>query len=102
MKSHSDIPHRRLLEIVSARTSCRAYGPDPVADEDIKYMPEAARLAPSACNKQPWRFVVVRPAGTRRSIVENGLLPGLKMTWALEAPVLIVVGCDALLPQLKA
>ena len=57
-------------------------------------MLEAARLAPSACNKQPWRFAVVREASLRRRIVEDGFLPGIKIDWALEAPVHVAVGME--------
>jgi nitroreductase len=55
---------------------------------------EAARLAPSACNKQPWRFAVIRDADSRRRIVEEGFLPGINMDWALDAPVHIAVGME--------
>jgi nitroreductase len=72
--------------------SCRAYEPDPIPQEHLTQILEAARLAPSACNKQPWRFAVVRDASLRRRIVEEGFLPGIKMDWALEAPVHIAIG----------
>ena len=55
---------------------------------------EAARLAPSACNQQPWRFAVVREPDLRRRIVEEGFLPGIKMTWAMDAPVQVVIGME--------
>lgn len=57
-------------------------------------MLEAARLAPSACNQQPWRFAVVQDLDLRRRIVQDGFLPGIEMTWALHAPVLIVIGME--------
>jgi nitroreductase len=55
---------------------------------------EAARLAPSACNQQPWRFAVVRDLDLKRRIVEEGFLPGIKMTWAIDAPVHVVIGME--------
>lgn len=55
---------------------------------------DAARLAPSACNQQPWRFAVVRELDLRRRIVEEGFLPGIKMAWAIEAPVHVVIGME--------
>lgn len=55
---------------------------------------EAARLAPSACNKQPWRFAVVCDPDLRRRIVEEGFLPGIKMPWAVTAPVHVVIGME--------
>lgn len=81
-----------LMDLISRRTSCRAYKTDPVPHEQVEQMLEAARLAPSACNKQPWRFAVVRDAALRSRIVKEGFLPGIKMDWALDAPVHIVLG----------
>jgi nitroreductase len=83
-----------LMDVVARRVSCRAYRLDPVPHECLMQMLEAARLAPSACNKQPWRFAVARDADLRRRIVEDGFLPGIKMDWALEAPVHIVIGME--------
>jgi nitroreductase len=85
---------RVLIDVISRRVSCRDYKPDPVPVEDLMRILEAARLAPSACNKQPWRFAVVRDPGLRRRIVEEGFLPGIRMDWALEAPVHVVIGME--------
>jgi nitroreductase len=74
--------------------SCRAYKTDPVPQSDLLRILEAARLAPSACNQQPWRFAVVRDAELRRRIVEEGFLPGIKMDWAIAAPVHVVAGME--------
>ena len=46
-------------ELVHKRQSDRKYAPEPVAREHILKCLEAARLAPSACNSQPWKFIVV-------------------------------------------
>ncbi len=81
-----------LLDLVRRRWSCRAYAPEPVSEAAIRYCLECARLAPSACNRQPWRFAVVRDAGLRRRIVREGLLPGLRMDWAERAPVIVALG----------
>lgn len=83
-----------VADVIAQRVSCRAYRPDPVPEEQLLQILEAARLAPSACNKQPWRFVVVRDAERRRRIVEDAFLPGIKMAWAASAPVHIVVGME--------
>ena len=71
-----------LMGLIARRVSCRAYRPDPVPQEHLMQILDAARLAPSACNKQPWRFAVVRDSNLRRQIVEEGFLPGIKMAWA--------------------
>ena len=49
-----------FLEFVSSRQSDRAFDPNrPVEKEKIERILEAARLAPSACNAQPWHMIVV-------------------------------------------
>ncbi|MGB2877160.1 MAG: nitroreductase family protein [Dehalococcoidales bacterium] len=47
-----------FLEIAKKRYSVRAYKPDPVADDKLQNVLEAARLAPTACNIQPFQFIV--------------------------------------------
>jgi nitroreductase len=81
-----------IAEVIAKRRSCRSYREDPVSREDIEKILEAARLAPSACNQQPWRFAVVTDADRKREIIEHGFRIGIKMDWALRAPVLIVLG----------
>ena len=49
-----------FLDVVRARRSIREFRPDPVPEEAIAQLLEAASLAPSSCNRQPWRFVLVR------------------------------------------
>jgi nitroreductase len=87
-------PPRGLMATITSRVSCRSYLPDPVREADLLQILEAARLAPSACNLQPWRFAVIRDAEARRRVVEKGFLPGIKMNWALDAPVHIVIGME--------
>ncbi|MGE5279871.1 MAG: nitroreductase family protein [Deltaproteobacteria bacterium] len=48
-----------FLDLVRQRGSTRRFDPRPVAREALERCIEAARLAPSACNSQPWRFFVV-------------------------------------------
>lgn len=80
-----------FLDLVKKRQSCRDYSETPVPDEYVANCIEAARLAPSACNKQPWRFMVVKNCELRKSICSEGLLPGLPMPWLKKAPVIIVL-----------
>jgi nitroreductase len=77
-----------FFETVRARRSVRAFRPDPVDEADIERILEAARLAPSANNRQEWRFVVVRDALTRQmlSIAAEG------QAFVAEAPV-VVAAC---------
>ena len=74
-----------LPEIVE-RYSCRAYAERPVEEDKLVRILEAARLAPSACNFQEWRFVVVRDSDTRRRLA----IAANRQMFVGEAPVLIV------------
>lgn len=79
-----------FMEIAQARQSCRAYDETrPVEDEKIAAMLEAARLAPSACNGQPYHFTVCR--GEKAAEAARATT-GLGMNkFAAQAPVLIVI-----------
>lgn len=81
-----------VADVIRRRRSCRAYRDEPVSRENIEQVLEAARLAPSACNQQPWRFAVVTDQKRRTRIIEEGFRRGIPMRWALKAPVLIVIG----------
>lgn len=48
-----------FLELVKSRYSCRAYQPRSIEKDKLDYILECVRLAPSAVNKQPWRFRIV-------------------------------------------
>lgn len=58
-----------FLALVKKRRSIRSFKPDPVADEAIDRIIEAARWAPSGFNLQPWEFVVVKQETLRMKIV---------------------------------
>ncbi len=57
-------------DAVLSRLTVREFRPDPVPDEVVLKLLEAARLAPSSQNLQPWHFVVVRDGNTIRRIGE--------------------------------
>ena len=57
-------------ELIAARYSVRAYRPDPVEDEKLQTVLEAARLAPTAHNLQPIQLVVMRTAGREEERAE--------------------------------
>ncbi|MBT3192255.1 MAG: nitroreductase [Verrucomicrobia bacterium] len=77
---------------IAERFSCRSYKTDAIPGEMIHTILEAGRLAPSACNQQPWRFAVVTSDDARTKIVETAFLKGIPMKWALNAPVFFVLG----------
>jgi nitroreductase len=57
-----------ILDVISTRKSIRKYKPDPIPDEVIDKILEAARWAPTGENHQPWRLIVVRDQQTRAII----------------------------------
>lgn len=57
-----------LFEVVHAQRACREFADTPVSDTDLGAVLDAAVHAPSAENRQPWEFVVVRDAATRAAI----------------------------------
>lgn len=79
-----------LFEALFTRRSIRKYTEEDVSPDDVKLMLKAAMLAPSANNRQPWHFVVLRDKSVRAAIAERH--PYAKM--AADAPVVIVVCAD--------
>ena len=79
-----------VLEIIKKRRSIRKYSLTSVEYEKIIKMVEAARLAPSASNRQPWRFIAVTDKNLVKLVVNETL--GVINRWAITAP-LIIVGC---------
>jgi nitroreductase len=80
-----------FLELVKSRQSDRAYDTTRVVEpEKLERILEAARLAPSACNAQPWKFVVV--TDKELSMKVGKATSGLGMNkFAKDAPVHILV-----------
>ncbi len=83
-----------FLHLVKRRTSCRSYEPRPVPREHLERMLETARLAPSACNQQPWRFAVVEAAATRTRLIDEAFLTGIPMRWAENAGAIVALGME--------
>ena len=77
-------------EIAAARQSCRSYDPDrPVEHEKVEAILASARLAPSACNGQPY-FLTVCSGEKAREIAAATMGMGMNK-FAAQAPVQIVV-----------
>jgi nitroreductase len=74
-----------FFDVVKSRYSVRAYSDRPVEDDKLSKAMEAARLAPSASNRQEWRFVVVRDAETRKKLAEIAH----KQSFVAQAPVVL-------------
>lgn len=59
-----------VIEAIRDRRSIRKYKADKIKDEDILQIIEAARLAPSGSNTQPWKFIIIKDEATKKKIVE--------------------------------
>lgn len=83
---------KTLFDLVARRKSVRRYRPDKIPRQIIERILEAARLAPSACNSQPWSFVVADKEPVRSTLARAafGGLYGMNK-FAMEAPVLLTV-----------
>jgi len=90
-----------FIDLARRRQSDRGYAERPVERQQIERCLEAAALAPSACNSQPWFFVVVDDPQLRTRVA--GLLQDRVMNrFAPSAPVLVAVVVEkpSLLPRL--
>jgi nitroreductase len=83
-----------LLALLKGRRSIRLYRPDPVPDEMIEQLLEAGRWAPSASNRQPWAFVVVRDEAIRQQVARHAAYYFIRWAHVSEAPLLIVLCGD--------
>jgi nitroreductase len=57
-----------VFEAISTRRSIRKYKKEPIPNAKLEMIFEAARLAPSAANRQPWRFIVVQDADRKKAL----------------------------------
>lgn len=79
-------------ELIKIRQSVRRYSDKPVEKEKIEKCLEAARLAPSASNSQPWKYIVVDEEELKNKVAEATFDKVVKFNkFALQAPVIIVV-----------
>ncbi len=74
-------------KLIRIRRSIRAYRPDPVPEDVLHRLLDAARVAPTAANRQPFQLIVVTEATTRARLKEV-----YDREWFWSAP-LIIVGC---------
>lgn len=82
----------KFLDLVNKRQSVRGYLEQPVEREKIDRCLEAARVAPSACNSQPWRFIVVDDPELRLKVAKETFGKILSFNhFSMQAPVLVVI-----------
>lgn len=78
-------------ELVEQRQSCRAYDPEREIEADkLERIIEAARLAPSACNSQPWHLITVTDAALRVEVDDALTSIGMNR-WASQATAFVVI-----------
>ncbi len=80
----------QLLDIMKARRSIRKFKPDPVPDDAVHGILEAARWCQSASNKQPWRFIVVK----NKDMIVKIATQATYGSFITQAPVLIAIVAD--------
>ena len=81
-----------FLDLVKARQSIREYINKPVEREKIERCLEAARLAPSASNSQPWRFIVIDDPKLKEAVARKTFDRLISFNrFSLQAPVLIIL-----------
>lgn len=80
---------------IETRHSVRKFADKPVEREKLNECLEAARLAPSACNSQPWHYIVVDDPQVKDAFCKEAFSGVYNMTaWAAKAPVLVAVVSD--------
>ena len=83
---------KSFLELVQLRQSDRSYSEKPVEKEKIERILEVARLAPSACNAQPWKFIVVTDPEKRMQVADAMASKLLSMNhFTKQAPIQLVL-----------
>jgi nitroreductase len=82
-----------VLDIIRKRQSVRKYLDKPVEDEKLKLVLEAARLAPSSSNSQPWRFIAVKDKGLRSKLMHAVPLGVAAINKFIDEAPVVIVGC---------
>lgn len=78
-----------FIELATKRSSVRNFEPKPVEKEKLLYVLEAARIAPSAVNFQPWKFIVVTDPEILKSVQAL-----YHREWLVTAPAIIIAMGD--------
>lgn len=75
----------QLIDLVGSRYSCRGYQARAIEEEKLNYIMECVRLAPSAVNRQPWKFRLVRSQEGREKLQSC-----YQREWFCSAPMYIL------------
>jgi nitroreductase len=91
-KSTLMVDGKGMLELIKSRQSDRKYSDRPLEKEKINRILEAGRMAPSACNAQPWKFIVVDEPSIKSRVAEAATAKLIGMnTFVGQAPVIIAI-----------
>jgi len=83
---------KEILDLIKSRQSDRKYSEKPVEQEKLERILEAGRMAPSACNAQPWKFIVITEPDLLKKVSETASAKLIGMnTFVSQAPLIIVV-----------
>lgn len=81
-----------FAQLIMKRESVRKYTDRPVEEEKIERIMESCRMAPSACNSQPWRFVVVTDPDLKDEVARATTGPAMPINrFAPQAPVIVAL-----------
>ena len=75
-----------FLNLAKERFSARAFSAQAVEEDKVNYLLECAQRAPSACNKQPWHFVVAQTEEARQKVQQS-----YNREWMRQAPLYIII-----------
>jgi len=82
----------KILELIVSRQSDRKYSNKPVEEDKLERILEAGRMAPSACNAQPWKFIVVTDPVLIKALAEAASARVLGMnTFVAQAMTILVI-----------
>jgi len=87
LKTHklNNVSTMNLLSLIKSRYSCRSYEARAIETEKMSYVMECVRMAPSAVNRQPWRFHIVEGDEGRQLVQQC-----YDREWFKSAPVYVV------------
>lgn len=77
--------YQQFLDLVTGRYSCRSYQSAPISHDTLKEVITTAQLAPSACNRQPWEFIIINTPELCQEIVKS-----YDREWVKTAPAFII------------
>ncbi|MCK5793518.1 MAG: nitroreductase family protein, partial [Anaerolineales bacterium] len=73
-------------QLIQKRYSCRNYSPDPIEDKIFAKVLEAAQLAPTAANRQPFQIIIIKTKNN-----EDQLMGIYHRDWFVQPPIVLCV-----------